>query len=68
VNIEAFMKKSEFIQKVLEENGEYTKIEVEQLLETFQKLGMLPPVCLEKSKLPGIDDFVVNKWEPEEEG
>jgi hypothetical protein len=59
------MKKSEFISKVLEKNGEYTRIEVEQLLEVFENLGMLPPTSVEKSVLPGIGDFVVNKWDPE---
>lgn len=35
------MKKSEFIQKVLQKVPEYTKLEVEQLLEVFEQLGMV---------------------------
>ena len=60
------MKRSDFISRVLEKNGEFTKTEVELLLEAFEQLGMLPPTRIERSVLPGIGDFTVNNWDPED--
>lgn len=39
----------------------------EAVLSKLEKAGMLPPVRIEKSVLPGLPDFQTNKWEPEDE-
>lgn len=39
----------------------------ELVLDFIEKNGMLPPTRTEKSVLPGVQDFVVNKWEPEDD-
>jgi hypothetical protein len=37
----------------------------EDLLQEVESNGLCPPWTLEKSVLPGISDFVVNRWENE---
>lgn len=61
------MKKSEFIEKVLQKVPEYTKLEVEQLLEVFEELGMLPvPYKTEFWNRMDNDYYYLNEWENEE--
>ena len=37
----------------------------ESILSSLEEEGMLPPETTEKSVLPGMADFKVNKWESE---
>jgi hypothetical protein len=63
------MKRSEFLKKAQEKLGEYTKTELEQTLEVFQELGMLPPTIEEESFVmleSGEMVYNVNEWENEE--
>lgn len=36
---------------------------IPSILDRAEKEGMLPPARIEKSVLPGLSDFSVNKWE-----
>lgn len=70
------MKRSEMIQKMTESlirefltcsevSRRHCKDAAERMLDLVEDLEMLPPQTVEKSVMPGIEDFKVNKWDRE---
>lgn len=63
------MKRSEMIEKIADElmyRYDETPVEIaEDILRIIEALGMRPPQTVEKSVMPGIEDFKVHKWDRE---
>lgn len=66
------MKRSSMLYKivdVLNNTRENPNVSVDEMANTIltflEGQGMLPPVHLKESVLPGISDFLVNEWEDE---